>query len=146
LKKAKKEKFFLECQIEVMRINCWKTILDVEIFIVCVCVCVFLRGWESVCACVCVCLWVCMSCPCLCVFVSVRACVFVSVCVCVCVCVCVWCKRLVTVITNFLQISFLRLNRKLRLGADAINISGLLALESRLLNPKKLGNFKNQML
>jgi len=31
-------------------------------------------------------------------------------------------------------------------GADAINISGLLVKESRLLNPKKLGNFDNQML
>jgi len=31
-------------------------------------------------------------------------------------------------------------------GADAINITGLLVKESRLLNPKKLGNFKNQML
>jgi len=30
----------------------------------------------------------------------------------------------------------------LRIGADAINISGLLVKESRLLNPKKLGNFK----
>ncbi len=28
-------------------------------------------------------------------------------------------------------------------GADAINISGLLVYESRLLNPEKLGNFKN---
>jgi len=32
---------------------------------------------------------------------------------------------------------------KLTPGADAINISGLLVKESRLLNPKKLGNFKN---
>jgi len=31
-------------------------------------------------------------------------------------------------------------------GADAINISGLLVQEFRLLNPKKLGNLKNQML
>ncbi len=31
-------------------------------------------------------------------------------------------------------------------GADAINISGLLVLESRLPNPKKLRNFKNWML
>ncbi len=31
-------------------------------------------------------------------------------------------------------------------GADVINISGLLVQESRLINPKKLGNFKNQML
>ncbi len=31
-------------------------------------------------------------------------------------------------------------------GADAINISGLLVQESRLLNPKKLGNFNNRML
>ncbi len=28
-------------------------------------------------------------------------------------------------------------------GADASNISGLLVLESRLLNPIKLGNFNN---
>ncbi len=31
-------------------------------------------------------------------------------------------------------------------GADAINISGLLVLEPRLLHPKKLGNVKNWML
>jgi len=30
-------------------------------------------------------------------------------------------------------------------GADAINISGLLVKESRLLNPKKLGDFKSWM-
>jgi len=29
------------------------------------------------------------------------------------------------------------------LGQDAINISGLLGEESRLRNPKNLGNFKN---
>jgi hypothetical protein len=28
-------------------------------------------------------------------------------------------------------------------GADAINISGLLVYESRLLNPKKIGNLRN---
>jgi len=32
-----------------------------------------------------------------------------------------------------------------RTGANAINISGLLVLESRLLTPKKLGNLKNQI-
>jgi len=32
---------------------------------------------------------------------------------------------------------------KLTPGADTINISGLLVEESRLLNPKKLGNLKN---
>ncbi len=31
---------------------------------------------------------------------------------------------------------------ELRAVADAMNISGLLVKESRLLNPKKLGNFK----
>ncbi len=31
-------------------------------------------------------------------------------------------------------------------GADAINISGLLVYESRLLNPKKIGNLRNWML
>jgi len=31
-------------------------------------------------------------------------------------------------------------------GADAVNISGLLVYESRLLNPKKLENFNNRML
>ncbi len=31
-------------------------------------------------------------------------------------------------------------------GANAINISGLLVKESRLLNPKKIGNCNNQML
>ncbi len=33
-----------------------------------------------------------------------------------------------------------------RPGADAINISGLIVEENRLLNPKKLENFKNPML
>jgi len=30
-----------------------------------------------------------------------------------------------------------------RAGDNALNISGLLVEESRLLNPKKIGNFKN---
>ncbi len=35
---------------------------------------------------------------------------------------------------------------KLTPGVNPINISGLLVWESRLPNPKKFGNFKNQML
>ncbi len=48
---------------------------------------------------------------------------------------------------SFITFLCYRLNKKeqylafMKSGADAINISGLLVKESRLLNPKKLGNF-----
>jgi len=47
----------------------------------------------------------------------------------------------------YLQIHEYKISLKCHIsGADAMNISGLLVEESRLLNPKKLGNFKNWML